>query len=344
VRRFAAILAVVFGATLITFTFAQHLFSRSSDAQAISDHYAPLMSAAGLADLSNGFDAVKAAGGQLDTAAEPRLQTEMGLSDQAFAEYKRREMPGIAQFDAQATGVVKLVGPVIGQMQAERADYARASDIPVSWLPLSSAPWLFLGIGGLLVAVGAFALARPSKPATIALLIVGLGVAIAPLVIGIPSKVDAAVRVTKIGRVGLAPSTGQAAVGATKLFDNMVDDVQAKLQPAIDEHMGAGSFASNFPTLARFSDEWQRSTSAKSHALSDSQVSLSSTFANADSIPLRPIPWLFILPAIALALLAGGALLVSARSRQPLASSTPSTPSTPSNAEGETTWAPTRVS
>ena len=182
-------------------------------------------------------------------------------------------------------------------------------------MPLSSAPWLFLGIGALLLAAGALALFRPGPYATAALLIAGLGVAVAPIVIGIPSKVDAAVRVTRIGRVGLAPDTGQKAVGATKLFDGMARDVQTQLEPAYDEKMGAGSFARTFPTLAGFSDEWQRSTSAKSHALSDSQVALGPTFANADRISLRPIPWLFVVPGAVLALAAGAAFVMSARRR-----------------------------
>ena len=318
-RRVAAVLALLVGITLIAFTFSVHLFSRSSDAEAIANHYQPLMSRPGLADLSRGFNAVKAAGGQLDTAAEPQLQRALGMNAHEFAAYKQREMPGIAQFDAQAPGVVTLVGPVIAQMQAEQADYARSSDIPVSWLPLSSAPWLFLGIGALLVAVGAFGLVRPGAIATAALLVVGLGVAIAPLAVGIPGKVDAAVRVTKIGRIGLAPSTGQKAVGATKLFDGMATDVQTKLKPTVERVMGAGSFTTRFPTLAHFSDEWQRTTSAKSHALSDSQVALAPTFANADRIPLRPIPWLFIVPGIALSILAGGALVTARRNAPAIA-------------------------
>ena len=65
--------------------------------------------------------------------------------------------------------------------------------------------------------------------------------------------------------------------------------------------------------LATFADEWRRSTSAKSHALSDSQVALSGTFANADKIPLRPIPWLFIVPGLVLAVLAGATLVPERR-------------------------------
>lgn len=155
------------------------------------------MSKQGLADLTTGFDAVKAAGTQLDRQAEPQLARALGMSDDAWKSYVAREMPGIQQLDA-------------------------------------------------------------------------------------------AVRVTELGRVGLAPATGQKAVGATKLFDGMVADVRDKLEPAFARQVPATDFAARLPTLANFADEWHRSTSAKSHALSDSQVALSGTFAIAGKIPLRP--------------------------------------------------------
>ena len=40
---------------------------------------------------------------------------------------------------------------------------------------------------------------------------------------------------------------------------------------------------------------------------------LANTFANADRIPLRPIPWLFIIPGLFLAALAGVTLLPERR-------------------------------
>ena len=274
------------------------------------------MSAKGLHNLSTGFDAVKAAGGELATSAEPRLQQALGMGDAQFEQYVAQEMPGIAKFDAQAPGVVELVGPVIGKMVAERGDYTKSSEIPVSWLPLTSAPWLFLGIGLLLIGVGAYALWRPGTLASLALLLVGLGIAIAPLVIGIPGKVDAAVRVTEIGRIGLAPATGQKAVGATALFDGMAADVHAKLEPALEQRLGAGEFAQQFPKLAKWVESWQSSISAQSHDLSDSQVAFASTFASADKIPLEPIPWMFIIPGFVLAILAGITLLPGRRNAE----------------------------
>jgi hypothetical protein len=312
-RRIAAGLAIVVGVGLIGFTFAEHVFTRSDDAQTIADHYRGLMSAAGLRDLSNGFAAVQAAGGELGSKALPRLQRELGMDDAQFGAFVGREMPNVAAFDEQAPGIVKLVGPVIAKMNAERADYARADQIPTGFLPLSSAPWLFVGIGALLIAVGAFGLLRPGTASSVALTVVGLGVFLAPLVIGIPGKVDAAVRVTEVGRIGLAPVTAHKAVAATALFDGMVHDVRTVLERALAPAVAPQQFAQSFPKLAAFSDAWVQSTSAKSHALSDSQVALGPTFANADRIPLEPIPWMFIVPGFLIAGLAGASLLPSRR-------------------------------
>ena len=114
-RRIAAVLAIVVGVGLVGFTIVEHVFSRSEDAQTISDHYRGLMSADGLRDLSGGFAAVQAAGGELDTLALPRLQQSLGMGDAQFAAYVSQEMPNIAQFNAQAPGIVKLVGPVIAR-------------------------------------------------------------------------------------------------------------------------------------------------------------------------------------------------------------------------------------
>jgi hypothetical protein len=320
-RRIAAVLAVVAGLTLIGFVVAEHLFSRSADAQTIADRYRPLLSSPGLAGLRGGFDELQRAGGELHDDALPRLQAALGLDDRQFAAYVATNLPGIRSFEDQAPAVVQLVSPVIARMEAIRDDYRRADSIPVGFLNFESAPWLFLGIGAVLVAAGGFALVRPGVAATAVLATVGLGVALAPVVLGIPGKVDAAERVTDVGRVGLAPAVGARAVGATKLFDDMVADVRTRLEPALAEQLGEGRtaghrvFESSFPALSRFTDDWTRTLSDQSHALANSQVELAPTFANADRIPLGPIPWLFIVPGTAIALLAGGSLVPALRRR-----------------------------
>ena len=306
-RRIAAVISLTIGVGLIVFTFADHVVSRARDAEKISAHYRPLMSTAGLNGLRSGFDQLTVAGGELATKALPELQRDLGLNDTQFADYVTQHLPNIKTFDDKAAGIVALVDPVIHTMEAERGDYSKADSIPVGFLPLSSAPWLFLGIAALLVAAGAFALIRPTRMATLALLLIGLGMVIAPLAVGIPGKVDAAMRVTRVGRVGLAPSTAQAAIDATALFDAMVDDVRTKLEPAFaaaaaaDAAGNSSTFAERFPTLSAFAESWVSSTSAQSHALSDSQRDLGPTFANADKIPIRPIPWMFMIPGLVLA-------------------------------------------
>ncbi|HZP27570.1 MAG TPA: hypothetical protein VFC99_01345 [Acidimicrobiia bacterium] len=320
-RRLAALLAVAVGLTLIGFVVVEHLFSRSADAQTIADRYRPLLSSPGLAGLRAGFDELRKAGAELHDEALPRLQASLGLDDATFATYLGGHLPGIRAFERQAPGIVALVDPVIGKMEAIRADYRRADAIPVDFLDLESAPWLFLGIGALLVAVGVYALVRPGLAAGIAVTVVGLGVALAPVVLGIPGKVDAAVRVTAVGRIGLAPATGARAVAATRLFDAMVHDVRTGLEPALTDQLAEGDaagrrvFESSFPALTRFTRDWDRSLSVQSHALSDSQVALAATFANADRIPLEPIPWMFIGSGAVLAAVGAAALVPGVRRR-----------------------------
>src|SRR4051794_29964114 len=308
-RRAVAAGAVLVGLILIGFTFTEHLFDRSSDAEKIADHYRPLMSTAGLKDLHTGFDSVKAAGAELQNNALPKLQSRLGMNAAEFNIYVRQTMPGIQTFNDQAPGVVALVEPVIGQMEAARSDYHQADQIPTGFLGLDTAPWLFLGIGGLLIALGVWGLRSPRTAVTAAIAVVGLGIALAPFVLGIPAKIDAAVRVTKLGRTGLAPTTGQKAVAATALFDGMATDTATKLEPALAAASGGrDTFGADFPALASFTTNWRSSISAQSHALSDSQVALAPTFADAVKIPLRPVPWLFIIPGILLTLLGAAAL------------------------------------
>ncbi len=303
-RRWVGIASIVAGLVLIGFLVTEHVYSRSNDAQTVADHYRGLMSAEGLHDLRSGFDATKTAGVQLDTQAEPALQAALHMTPQAFAAYKSQQMPGIAAFDANAPTVVAIVDPVITQMQAEQHDYHQADQIPTSWLPMTVAPWAFLGFGVALILGGVLVLTRRSRWWVAAVGALGLVLVIAPLATGIPRKVDAAQRVTKIGAVGLAPATGQKAVGATKLFDNMASDVHDKLEPALGPQ-----FAQQYPALAAWTDSWQQSISAQSHALSDSQVALSSTFSNAHKLPIAPIPWLFVGAGALVTLLAAAALV-----------------------------------
>ncbi len=170
---------------------------------------------------------------------------------------------------------------------------------------MTSAFWLFLAIGLLLLGLGVWAWRGPRLP-LLGLTLAGVALVVAPLVIGIPGKVDAARRVTRLGAVGLAPSTGQKAVAATALFDGMAHDASTSLPTALG--LDSAAFATAYPALATFSTTWQSSISAQSHALSDSQVALAPAFASAHRLPLAPIPWLFIGPGLLLAVLGAAAL------------------------------------
>ena len=209
------------------------------------------MSAKGLRDLSTGFDAVKAAGGGARNVGG--AETATGARDDrrgVRSSTSRRRCRASRSSTRRAPGVVALVGPVIGEDAGGPPRLHQGFGHPGVLAAAherrrgcSSASGC-CSSGSARTRCGDRARSRASR------CLVGLGIAIAPLVIGIPGKVDAAVRVTEIGRIGLAPATGQKAVGATALFDGMAADVHTKLEPALDQRLGAGAFAQQFPALA----------------------------------------------------------------------------------------------
>src|SRR5205823_12126643 len=99
VRRIVGLIAVASGIGLVVFTFAEHVPSRSHDAERVSAQYRQLMSGPGLADLRSGFNSVAAGGTELITKAEPQLQHDLGMSDAEFASYVAKQMPGVAAFN-----------------------------------------------------------------------------------------------------------------------------------------------------------------------------------------------------------------------------------------------------
>jgi hypothetical protein len=309
-RRSVGALAVLAGTALIVFTFGWRLFDRSEDAERISDQYRPLMSEQGLADLRTGFDMVAAGGSELTTRTLPDLQQALGMDDDEFATYLSQQMSGLQAFADQAPAVVALVDPVIGTMEAVSDDYARADDIPIGALPLSSAPYLFLAVGIVLIGTGISVWRRP-RPATFAgAAVIGCALVVVPLAVSLPGKIDAAERVSVVGRIGLAPATGERAVAATQLFDGAAADASVLLPEAFARARGTtydearAALARDYPALTAFTTSWP-AISGPAHDLSDSQVELSDSFADADRIPLGAVPWLFLVPGVLLAVTAG---------------------------------------
>jgi len=313
-RRIVAGTAVLAGLTLVVFTFGWQLFGRSADAEEISDRYRTLMSPQGLHDLRTGFEMVKAGGTELSTATLPELQQTLGMDDAQFATYVDAQMKGTKAFADAAPTVVGIVDPVIGTMEAARGDYHEADEIPISQLPLSSAPYLFLAVGAVLIAGGVLVWRHPGQKPMALLAIAGAALVVVPLAIRIPEKIDAAERVSVVGRVGLAPATGERAVAATQLFDGAAADISTALPAAFARARGTSEadaeayLAQRFPAVTRFAEQWP-ALSGPSHELSDSQVALSGTFAGADQIPLGAVPWLFLVPGALLAVGAATALL-----------------------------------
>jgi hypothetical protein len=285
-RRGLALLAIVFGIGIAVLPFAMSLWSDASAGQRIVERFDSTLSGDGLHALVTNFNTVGAMSNQVFDQMVPQL----GIDTAAH--------PAIAHAQQQIPAAVALVGPVNKQLVAVHADFESVSSLPgIFGLPLESIPWLLLGLGVALIALGVLALVRPGLWATAAIGAVGLAMVVLSLALSLPQKADAAVHVNKVGKVALSPVAAKAAIDTTQTIDALVNDLNASY----------AAQAKAYPAVKRVLERWP-SIRPGAFALAAAQRASLKDREKLDNIPFRAFPWLIIGPGIVLAAL--GAIAV----------------------------------
>src|ERR1700694_3560087 len=95
-RRLVFAITLVVATYLIVSPFALSLFSRTRDAQKLSDYYRPLMSDHGINQFRVGVEIVNAAGDELYHKFLPEVQAALGLSEAEFNGFVAQNFPHVA--------------------------------------------------------------------------------------------------------------------------------------------------------------------------------------------------------------------------------------------------------
>jgi hypothetical protein len=285
-RRGLALLAIAFGIGIAALPFAMSLWSDAPAGQRIVERFDSTLSADGLHALTTNFATVGAMSNQVFDEMVPQL----GIDTAAH--------PAIAHAQQEIPAAVSLVAPVNKQLVAVHGDFEAVSSLPgIFGLPLESIPWLLLGLGVALAALGVVALLRPGIWTSAAIGLVGLAMVVAAVALSLPQKADAAVHVNKVGKVALSPVAAKAAIDTTRTIDALVNDVSASY----------GAQAKSYPAVERGLESWP-SIRPGAFALAAAQQASLRDRDKLDNIPFRTFPWLIIVPGILLAAL--GALVV----------------------------------
>jgi hypothetical protein len=323
-RRLVGAITLAVAAYFIVIPFALSLFSRTRDAQHLSDRYRNIMSEQGLTGFRANLEIVNAGGKELFGSFLPQLQTQLGLNDAEFQRFVATNYPEVAAFLQRVPVTVKYLNPAVQRVLAQQDNFAKADEFPVAGVPVDLGPWaiLLLGVGltvvGLLVLFsGRFA---GSVLPVVAIGAVGIGLVLGPVVLGWFGKTDAAEHVAEAARGPFSVAVSDATVNDTFNFNAAFVEMRKAMFPAVAQKLGMSDadfdayLHTTYPALLKFLDKWDASIFHGARALSLSQIQYMDEFHNADATPYRALPWLVIAPGVVL--LVGAGIGVAGRRRR----------------------------
>jgi hypothetical protein len=313
-----ALCAVVFGVGLIVSTFALSLWRDAPAGERVTDRFRLTLSTRGLSDLSANFGALDAFGTQFIDETRPALARRLGMTRAQFDRLLATDYPSTAAAVHEVPPALAFVRPVIPRLEAVHNDFRAVDDIPGLGLPITSVPWLLVGLAGLLGVGGALVWRRPGRIPV--LLLLGLGVAMiaVPLALDLPHKAAAADRVVKVGNVSLSASAARTATRTVQVVDGTVREVRTQLIPTLARRLGttpdavSASLARDFPKVGAGLADWDRIKVGAEELTARQRGSVHDAQLMKD-VPFRALPWLVLGPGIALTLLAAAALAVATR-------------------------------
>jgi hypothetical protein len=325
-RRLVFVTTLVAAVYLVITPFALSLFSRTNDAEQLSDYYRPLFSAHGVAQFRLGLKIVGAGGNELYEKFLPQVQHDLGMSEPEFNAFVAQNFPHVAAFLTRAPKVVAYLKPASTQVLAQQANFKPADDFPFENLPVSIGPWALLALGLGLGGVALVIRRGNARWPVIFVAVIGLGLVTGPAILGWFHATDAAEQIAEAARGPFTAKLAATTLDDTYKFDAAFKEMRLAMFPAVGKALDKTPaemhtyLYGNFPATMKFLDTWDKTTYRRALPLALSQTRFRDEFNNADATPYKALPWIFMAPG-AILLLGGGYALWMERKRAAAASS-----------------------
>jgi hypothetical protein len=321
-RRGVGVAAVVAGIAMALSPFALSLAGNANGGQRILDRFRYTLSTGGLAALKSSYTTVVNMGDEFFGRTLPYVRAQLHESPATFQADLARRYPAIATAEKEIPPVLAIVNPRVPGLLVLHDDFAKVDSLPFLGLPVSSVPWILLGVGIAIAALGVAVLVRPSRAGAALVSVIGLGLIVVPLALSVPSKADAAVRLQQAGRFVFSPMIAPAALATTQKVDRLVGEVSTSFVPQTAARLHetpaqlSAQLAHRFPAVARGLAAWPSIRSGALQRASD-QVASVRDFANVEGIDVRAVPWAVIGPGILMLLVGAIALGLGRDARRP---------------------------
>ena len=174
-----------------------------------------------------------------------------------------KEYPDVATASERIPGYLMFVGPTIDALDQNREEFEAGESLPGASLPITSAPWLFLLLGGLVVGAGVLVLREPGPRGLTAVAVLGAVAIAVPLALGVPSKAQDARTVGDIARGGLSQQGADKAEEIVVVLDKMVRQVRDEMVPDLARQLDVtpsdvgAELGRDYPNVALLLARWE---------------------------------------------------------------------------------------
>lgn len=237
--RTAGLVLVVAGLALAGTTLAQHLVPAAPAVQRVVADFEPVLTEAGVAQLRADLDVVRQGADGLTSQALPALAAAQGVTPQALSSSIATTWPDVATGLAELPGTVTAFSGFADLLDAQRGNFASVASLPVDGVEPTTMPPALLGVGALLVLLGAGCLLRP-RSRTSPALAVGLGVVVLAATFGasLPGKASDADAMAVAMRPVMTRAQVDASRASLDTLTAMSTQLQQQMLPATAEALG----------------------------------------------------------------------------------------------------------
>ena len=314
-RKAVAVLAIVVGLGLTVIPLTYSLFDRTTDGERILDRFEFLTLDGHPARYLAEAETTRTGSTELVGEAIPRFASGAGVSaselDRRFPALERakQEVPRAYDFSVRYS---KQLGAVDDKFRS-------VYDIPISGLPLTATPWLFVVVGVACLVAGIVALRTTGRAAIVAILALGGAMALGPLALGAFAKSADGEDVKDFASRGLTARAAGAAQEASSSLDALVKEANDHTLPYLAGREGIAErglkqrLDRGFPSAAKFLADWEV-IGPRLSRLADAVSQSVTEFKSAKKMPISFPVWLLSAAGLGMTLAAGGALFREHRS------------------------------
>ena len=291
-RRWPLVVILALGIGLALAPAAFQMFTRAPQGGTMIEEFRPFMNQQTITDFRGYLDEIGAA--RDETSGE--LQPALGTTDEFAAEY-----PQAAAFVEKWDGIDADMNDMLDTIYANRDEFDGISSLP----PFALFPWFFVIPGVLLAVFAGWSLVRARRgrrPFTAALVVLGVGLLLAPAVFQMFTRAPGGGRMIDDFESLMTRDRVTQIQGYFITIGSGEGQLRTAVVPAAVEQDGGS--AADYPATAQLSDDWPQLLSEMSDMVGAMADNLDNYAAVAALPPFPLFPWFFVIPGVAVIALA----------------------------------------